>query len=209
MTAGPMTADENAAAALLGGVALLERAINYTFGSLRLVTAPALVHPTPCRDWNLGALLDHMNDSLAALYEAVTIGRVEPYPADPEMPVDDPVEPVAALRDRARRLLGAWSGASDSRQTISVFGSPLTAGIVTSTGAIEIAVHGWDVAEACGRSRPLPAALAEELLELVPLFVTGRDRPVRFAAPVEVSPLADPGDRLVAFLGRKIRQTGY
>jgi hypothetical protein len=32
--------------------------------------------------------------------------------------------------------------------------------------------------------------------------VAGRDRPVHFAPPVQVSPLAGPGDRLVAFLGR-------
>jgi hypothetical protein len=40
------------------------------------------------------------------------------------------------------------------------------------------------------------------MLELSPLFVTDADRPARFAAPIDVPPLAGPGDRLIAFLGR-------
>ena len=66
-----------------------------------------------------------------------------------------------------------------------------------------MAVHGWDVARACGRDRPVPPSLAEELLDLSPLFVSAADRPGRFAPPVDVPPLAGPGDRLVAFLGRR------
>jgi hypothetical protein len=73
---------------------------------------------------------------------------------------------------------------------------------VTSTGALEVAIHGWDVARSCGHRRPIPRSLAEEMLELSPLFITDADRPVRFAAPVDVPPLAGPADRLVAFLGR-------
>lgn len=192
-------ADERTTASLLDGVGLLERAITYTLGSLHLVTPEVLSHPTPCRDWDLRALLGHMNDSLAALHEAVDIGYLDLVPA-----VDggDPaVDPVAALRNRACRLLGAWANV-DSHEVVSVAGCPLTTGIVTGTGAVEIAVHGWDVAQACGRPRPLPASLAEELLPLSPLFVTDADRPVRFAAPVDVLPPAGPEDRLIAFLGR-------
>jgi uncharacterized protein (TIGR03086 family) len=73
---------------------------------------------------------------------------------------------------------------------------------VTSVGAVEIAVHGWDVAQACGHPRPIPPQLAKELLRLAPLLVTDADRPGRFAAPVAVPAHASPGDRLVAFLGR-------
>jgi uncharacterized protein (TIGR03086 family) len=191
--------DERATAALIGGIALLERAINYTLGSLQLVTPKDMSRPTPCRDWDLRALLAHMNDSLLALHEAINIGHVDVDVS----PVDNgsTVDLVASLRSRACQLLGAWAGA-DSDHMISVAGRPLTTGIVTSTGAIEIAVHGWDVARACGQHRPIPPSLAEEMLDLSPLLVADADRPTRFAAPVDVPPLAGPGDRLVAFLGR-------
>jgi uncharacterized protein (TIGR03086 family) len=190
--------DDRETAALIGGIGLLERAINYTLGSLHLVTPQALTRPTPCREWNLRTLLDHLGDSLLVLYEAIDIGRVG---LDPPGAERDP-DPVAAVRMRARRLLGAWTNAGDPGQSVSIAGSPLTACIVTSTGALEVAVHGWDVAQACGHNRPIPPLLAEEMLDLSPLFVTDADRPGRFAAPVAVPPLTGPGDRLVAFLGR-------
>lgn len=185
-------------AATIGGIALLERAITYTLGSLLMVTGRALRQPTPCRGWNLGDLLEHMNDSLAALTEAVDVGDVAM-----QLPVREPsaVDPVARLRDLACRLLGGWA-AADDRAAVSVGGCPVTTGIVTSAGALEVTVHGWDVAQACGRDRPIPPSLAAELLDLSPLFVTDADRPGRFGRPVEVSPLAGPADRLIAFLGR-------
>jgi uncharacterized protein (TIGR03086 family) len=191
--------DERAKAALIGAIALLERAINYTLGSLHVVTPRALSQPTPCQDWDLLTLLGHMNDSLMALHEATDSGTVD---LDASSNDGDPsVDPVATLRRRACRLLGGWANAH-SQDTISIAGCSLTTSIVTSIGAVEIAVHGWDVAEACGRHRPIPYALADEMLQLSPLFVTDADRPARFAAPIDVPPLAGPGDRLIAFLGR-------
>ena len=190
--------DERAAAALAGGLGLLERAITYTLGSLMLVPPEAMGRPTPCRDWDLRALLAHMDDSLVALHQAADVGLVDLEAFDDPRAAD----PVAALRNRACQLLGAWTSAGDQR-LVSVAGFALTAGIVSGTGAIEVAVHGWDVARACGRHRPVPPALAEELLELSPLFVSAADRPGRFAPPVDVPPWSGPGDRLVAFLGRR------
>jgi uncharacterized protein (TIGR03086 family) len=191
--------DDGTSAALIGGLALLERAINYALGSLHIVTPVALAQPTPCPDWHLRDLLGHMDDSLLALQEAIDIGYVDlDVPSDP---VGAAVDPVVSLRNRASQLLGAWANA-DGRQVISVAGQPLTAGILTSAGAIEIAVHGWDVARACGRHRPIPPSLAEEMLELSTLLVTDDDRPTRFAAPVAVAATADPSDRLIGFLGR-------
>ena len=190
--------DERAAAALAGGLGLLERAINYTLGSLLLVKPGAMGNPTPCAVWDLRTLLAHMNDSLLALHQAADVGLVD-LDAFEEAGTADP---VTTLRNRACQLLGAWIAAGDQRM-VSVAGVPLTAGIVGGTGAIEVAVHGWDVARACGRDRPVPSSLAEELLDLSPLFVSAADRPGRFAPPVDMPPLAGPGDRLVAFLGRR------
>lgn len=185
-------------ASLIGGVELLERAIGYTLGSLHLVTREAMSEPTPCPDWDLRALLAHMNDSLVALQEAVDIGHVD---LGVSQAVDPAVDPVAALRDRACALLGAWTNAGGTEE-VSIQDRPLTNSIVTSAGALEIAVHGWDVAQACGRSRPIPGPIAEELLPLAPLLVTEADRPGRFAAAIRASPSAVPGERLLAFLGR-------
>ena len=191
--------DERGTTALLGGVELLERAIGYTQGSLVLVRSDALDNATPCADWDLSGLLAHMTDSLVTLSEAAELGHVGLEPSEPTG--DFARDAVATLHRRACHLLGAWSQVDAPRQ-VSVGDRPLMGSVLTGTGALEIAVHGWDVAQACGQDRPIPAALAEDLLELAPLLVSDADRPDRFAAPVRISPLARPSDQLVAHLGR-------
>jgi uncharacterized protein (TIGR03086 family) len=183
--------------ALAGGVGLLERAINYTLGTLQAVTGAELAAPTPCRSWDLRALLGHLDESLAALHEAAVLGEVTLAVPAPRAPAD----PVAAVRDRASGLLGAWTGTRHTAATVG--GTGLTTAVLASAGALEIAVHGWDVARAVGRDRPLPPALAEEMLALTPYLVSEADRPVRFATPVAVSPRAPAGERLLGFLGRR------
>jgi uncharacterized protein (TIGR03086 family) len=186
---------------LRGGTAMLERAISYALGQLQTVTPGVLPCPTPCRDWDLGTLLAHMNDSLAALQEAMDLGNVgvEAGARAALVPArrDDP---AAAVRGRATRLLGSLAGRHEP--LVSVGGYPVPAGIVTSAGAVDIAVHGWDVARACGSGGPIPAPLAAEILEVSRLLVTAADRPARFGAPVRVLPQASVSDQLVAYLGR-------
>jgi uncharacterized protein (TIGR03086 family) len=185
---------------LTGGVGLLERAIGYALGSLHCVTPESLSAPTPCSEWDLRTLLHHMNDSLAALCEAIDDGSVA---IDPEGLSDNSAEdPVATFRHRAGQVLGAWVGAGDGDRTVTIGGCPLTAGIVATAGSVEIAVHSWDIYQACGQPHPIPHALATELLAISPIVVADVDRPSRFAAQVPVSAAESPSDRLIAFLGR-------
>jgi uncharacterized protein (TIGR03086 family) len=196
--------EDRAAAAPPGGVALLERAIGYTLGSLHLVTPEAMSRPSPCSGWDLRALLAHMDDALAALHEAAERARVGLDGPSPAGALGDGLDPVARLRVRGCRLLGAWSRADGSRR-ISIGGHPLPASVLTSAGALEVAVHGWDVARACGQRRPVPAALARQLLVIAPLLVTEADRGVRFASPVDLPSSAGSSDQLIAYLGRDPR----
>lgn len=195
---------ERGPAALVGGVAVLERSIAYLLGSLASVTPEALGRPTPCEHWDLYDLLDHLEDSLSALHEAVDGGRVTGIrPLDATRPGADEAI-IIRVRDRATRLLGGWANSGDA-SAVQVDGAPLTAPVVAGAGAIEVAVHGWDVSRARGPARAIPADLADELLDLSVLLVRRADRPGRFGRPVAVPPDAPPGDRLVAFLGRHPR----
>jgi uncharacterized protein (TIGR03086 family) len=185
-------------AALVGGVAVLERAVAYLLGCLVRVSPEALDRPTPCRHWDVYDLLGHLDDSMAALAEAVEVGRVDrlaPAPLTGDV--------IGGVRDRASRLLGGWTNAGGSA-AVRVAGAPITMPVVAGVGAIEITVHGWDVAAACGRPPVIPGELADELLDLAALLVRAWDRPARFAPPVRVSPGAEPGERLLAFLGRAL-----
>lgn len=185
----------------IDGVELLERAIGYALGAVTVVTPELLARPTPCRDWDLRALLHHVNDSLAALEDGIDARCVSLDPASGDQD-DRAGDPSGRFRERARRLLGALSRAGGNDRVVAIADLPLTAGILAGAGAIEIAVHGWDVWRACGYRRPVPDDLAVELLRIGPLLVSVGGRQLLFAAPVTVPAAAGPGDRLVAFLGR-------
>jgi uncharacterized protein (TIGR03086 family) len=192
------------AATLSGGVALLERALCYALGQLHAVTSADLARPTPCPEWDLRGLLVHMDDSLIALQEALDLAWVDTEgsgAADPTYgPADSAISLVGRLRGHASRLLGALAEAGEG--LVWVGGLPVPESIVTSAGAVDVAVHGWDVARACGQPQPIPERLATEMLEISPLLITCADRPALFAPPVPVPHLASASDRLVAYLGR-------
>jgi uncharacterized protein (TIGR03086 family) len=184
------------AAVLDEAPALLERAVGYTRTCLGLVTADRMSAPTPCPDWDLAALLRHMDDSLAAFTEAA-LGYVAPFgPAPAGIPVV-----IASLKARACALLAAWSADVDGA-VVSVAGRPVPREMMAAAGALEIAVHGWDVARACGEDRPLPDGLARCLLAVTPLLIADEDRPGRFAAAHAVPAGASASARLLGYLGR-------
>lgn len=184
------------------GVGWLERALGYALGSLQLVTTQALFWPTPCRAWDVAALLDHVDESLASLHEAVVVGHVGHLGREAGTNQEPEIDPVARLRTRACTLLGAAAG-SENTTVVSVGDEELPREMMYGVGALEVAVHGWDLALACGTHRPIPAELATALLPVASLVVTDDDRPARFAAPVEVPSSADEASRLLAFLGRR------
>jgi uncharacterized protein (TIGR03086 family) len=194
-----MAADHQTAS-LTQAVELLERSVNYTLGILPLANTSAMGLPSPCAGWDLWALLRHLTDSFAALEEAAECAQVA-LPRTP--PARSAASPglVTELQSRACALLGDWTGPGSLRE-VAIGGARLATDLVAYTGAVEVAVHGWDIAETCGHPRPIPQHLAADLLELAQLLVTDIDRPVRFAAPRPVRPQAGPGERLIAFLGR-------
>ena len=183
-----------------GAIGLLAGAISYALGACALIEPGEMALPTPCPDWNLGKLLGHLGDSIADLETVIRTGCLDlDHPPGPLDPAGD--DPVEAVRDRAAQLLCVSYAAPEcAERFVTIGGLPLPASLVTCTGAVEIAVHGWDVMAALGGGAPIPAALATRMLRLYPLIVVGREN--LFADPVEVPAEACPGDRLVGYLGR-------
>jgi uncharacterized protein (TIGR03086 family) len=183
-----------------GATGLLVGAIGYTLGVCALVGPGDMTLPTPCAEWDLGTLLAHLSASMADLETAIRTGTLS-LERPPDNAAGDPVE---TLRDQAAQLLCTVYGYDGAVRFVAVAGLPLPAGLVACTGAVEIAVHGWDVSAARSGARrlvpPIPDELATRMLRVCPLVVAGREG--LFAGPVEVPAQASPGDRLVGFLGR-------
>ena len=201
-----------------GAAGLLAGAISYMLGVCAPIGPGEMTLPTPCADWDLAMLLGHLCQSMADLETVLRTGQLgleEPASAGGDL--------VEVLRDRAAQLLCAGYCFGGPERFVAVGGLPMPAGLVACTGAVEIAVHGWDVStararagrdsagrhsadckgadgEGDARGTPIPAGLAARMLRLSPLLVAAREG--LFAAPVEVPAQASPGDRLVGYLGR-------
>jgi uncharacterized protein (TIGR03086 family) len=182
-----------------GLAGLLEPAISYARTAVQSVTPELLTRPTPCGGWDLRMLLRHASESLAAFREGIDAGCVGLIPAADD--VDPAADPVQVFAERASGLLSAWASA-DTDQAIAIADRGLPLDVMAGAGALEFAVHGWDVSRACGQRRPIPPDLAADLLAIAPLLVPGTGRHPLFAAPVAVPPTAGPSDQLAAFLGR-------
>jgi uncharacterized protein (TIGR03086 family) len=193
--------------ALTGAPGLLEHAAGYTLEAAALVTPRLLPQATPCAGWDLRALMLHVSDSLGVLAEALRSGQVGLGASPAHEPIAD-ADPLACLRHRARDLLGACAAAGAEERLVAIGDRELTVNLVAATGAIEVAVHGWDISAACGVHRPVPPGLAAALLPVAPLLIPRATRAGLFADPVAVPEPACSGDRLVAFLGRQPRPGG-
>ena len=185
-----------------GATALLAGAVRYALRVCALVKQAELAAPTPCVEWDIGALLWHLGESVADLETCLRTGSLDDPGREAWLFGDaeaGPASPLGVLRDRAAGLLWACYHGPAERFVV-VGGLPLPAGIVACTGAVEIAVHGWDVSAALGRGGTIPPGLATRLLALCPLLAASREG--LFAPAVPVSPEASPGDRLLCYLGR-------
>ena len=193
--------------ALTAAPGLLRHAVSYALAGAAHATPQLLPLATPCEGWDLRTLLLHVSDSLGVLAEALRAGQVGPGPPPAHEPTTE-ADPVACLRRQARDLLGACAAASAEERLVAIADRELTESMVTAAGAIEIAVHGWDISAACGIHRPVPPGLAAALLPIAPLLIPRESRAGLFADPVPVPEPARSGDRLVAFLGRRPRPDG-
>lgn len=183
---------------LPSSVAVLDSAVAYTHSRLPLARTSPLSLPTPCRDWDLGQLLTHMDESLVALAEAAELGRVvvDPQPLPP-----GPDELVDRIVQRACRTSAAWHQRVTSAP-MCVGDLALGRDTIALVGALEIAVHGWDIAVATGQDPRLPEDLAVRLYDVALAVVPPDERGRRFADEVPVSFSAPSGTRLLAHLGR-------
>jgi uncharacterized protein (TIGR03086 family) len=185
----------------------LAAALRYAIGAVAPVTGRELTAPTPCLAWDLQALLAHACDSVGAVTEGLCAGRVRLDPPVPERAAADPAgNPAAAFARRAGLLLARCEESRPrpdrAAADVLIAGCPIRADLLCTVGAIEIAVHGWDVSQACGARRPIPEPLAAGLLLAAAELICPDERAPQFALPRSVPATASASDRLVAFLGR-------
>lgn len=177
-------------------LAVLDAALTWTCGALQLARTADPELATPCAEWDLRLLLTHMDDSLAALGEAARVGHVDVRP-----PADDgscaPL--VARVSRRATATRAAW-GARVTSAPVRIAELNLGRDTLALVGAVEVLVHGWDVARTVDGPFTLPEDLAAKLLPVARVLVGERSH--RFAPALSAPESATNGELLLAHLGR-------
>jgi uncharacterized protein (TIGR03086 family) len=179
--------------------ALLERAVKATTAVLRQVSADAYDRPTPCPDWTVRALVNHMVGG--SRYFAASAAGEEPSFSlfAGEQPGD--TEAATVYEDHGRAAVTAWRtpGATDRRATLPSGGEGPR---VFDMHLLECHLHGWDLATALGVDRTLDPGVAQAAYEAWHGTVPPEVRGMIFGPEVPVAPDAPIGDRLAAYLGR-------
>jgi len=156
--------------------------------------------PTPCEEYDVGALVDHLVGWLL-LFEARCDGRA--YEADPARHRCGP-DPAGEFRAASAGLVAGWEKYGFDREIALTGESGLPAAMVFDMALMEFTVHGWDLAMATGRPVPFTEREAAEVLAraeatLPPQY---RGEGMAFGPIVPVAEDAPAVDRLAGFLGR-------
>jgi uncharacterized protein (TIGR03086 family) len=149
---------------------------------------------TPCREFDVAELTDHLMNSIT------TIGRAAGAEF-PERDRDDSVERQVILA--ARPALDAWHRRGlDS--TVSLGPNEAPASVMAGVLSIEFLVHAWDYAMATGRKVDAPDSLSDYVMGLAQRIITPQGRAnIGFDDPIDVAADAGALDRLIAYTGRK------
>lgn len=145
--------------------------------------------PTPCSEWDVRAVVDHLIKGNATLVGALGAGDGE----------------TADYQEVAARLLEAFRqpGALDRMVTVSAGTVP--AAFALHLRLTEQLVHGWDIARATGQKTDFPEELAEEEFRFSERAVAQLPpdrKPFKPSRPAPEN--ASTIDRLAALLGRDI-----
>jgi uncharacterized protein (TIGR03086 family) len=174
-------------------LASAEAALSALQHVLHPISRDELSKSTPCSEYDVMRLTDHLMNSITLLGGAA---GAEP----PERNSEDSVERqiVAA----ARPALDAWHrrGLTD---TVTIGTNEIPATFAVSILSVEFLVHGWDYATATTRPINVAESLADYVLGLAHKVITPEGRAtVGFDDPVAVPDDAPALDRLIAFTGR-------
>ena len=146
---------------------------------------------TPCDEWDVRTLMNHMLDTQNYFMGSARGEKVPlPSPQPPELLGDDPAADFALTR----------------KEMLSTFGQE---GVIEKTGpSLGIAfsdqlVHGWDLAKATGQDTTMPEGLPEAAYEMIHGRFTDEQRKGLFKPEVAVPQNASAQDKLLAYTGRK------
>lgn len=188
----------------LGVLDLLEGACEWTGTKIAGTKPEQWTLPTPCDDWDVRLLLDHIIVS-GDLFAIVARGEFVSFEAwqRPAMFTDDPLGAYEATK---RDLLESFRRPGVlERALLSTVGRAPGADQATRIAVGHMA-HGWDLAKATGQDTTMPPELAETALERITGMIPDAARApsgMGYKPVVPTDADATAQDKLIAYLGRQ------
>lgn len=185
------------------GHSLIAMAAAPTVATVRAIRSDQLGAPTPCREYDVRALINHLLFWGPSL-EGAARKQAVPPPAASEQDVDlaggEWADAVVAQIDR---LVAAWSEL-DAWEGTTWMGGPTELPAPTIGGMVlgELVVHGWDLARATGQEPRWNDGVLKYLhREVEQTAEQGRQMGV-YGDPVQVPATAAVLDRTLGLTGR-------
>jgi uncharacterized protein (TIGR03086 family) len=184
-------------------VDMLERACDITDRIMRGVQPEQLGDPTPCTDWTVRELMEHIVASTDFFADAAEYGAVAEDRSWSEYASE---ELLPAYRHHADRLVAAFRVPGVMDRPMVILAGPPTADFCIQIAISERFVHAWDLAAATGQPLGDDGADIAEALLASPEYLSVNSE-VRMNTPPPLGPeLTVEGggavEHLVAFLGR-------
>jgi uncharacterized protein (TIGR03086 family) len=158
---------------------------------LRRLTDDDLARPSPCLQYTVGEVGQHLVRSMVLL--ASVAGEQLGSPAAGPLEGQVTATAQAALAAWRRRGLGG---------SVAVGRSAVPARLAVEIIPLELLVHGWDIARATGSQIDIAPEVAGYVLGRARELITEDKRGRSFAAEVPAGPTATSLERLIAFTGR-------
>ncbi|MFJ6777943.1 TIGR03086 family metal-binding protein [Streptomyces yangpuensis] len=159
--------------------------------------------PTPCTEWTVRDLVNHVTGEQLWIPPLITEGRTVEELGDAfsgDVLGDDPV----AAWDRASGAAHAAFAASGAlERTVQLSYGPARGSAYCSELTADCVVHTWDLCRGIGADDRLPDTLVEFSIKEVMPYADGLAASGMYAEPVEVPAGADAQTRLLAMVGRK------
>ena len=169
---------------------------------LRLVAADEWERPTPCDEWDIRALVNHVigaNHRYTMLLHGASAEAVNATRSVDHLGND----PVDSFVSSAAELTAAFGENRALARIVHHPSGDRSGADLVGMRVLDAAVHGWDLARAIGADETLEPNVVEFVLALSPEFERSRQQGV-FSAPVgDASPDASPQASLLRLLGRR------
>jgi uncharacterized protein (TIGR03086 family) len=177
------------------------RAVERTRPVVAGIKRDQLSDPTPCSDWDVRTLFNHLIGGFVTFGSAAE-GRAVDLASPDDHAAGDLVEVYDQTSSEARAAFAA-PGALEREFTLTSGKTP--GSVVLGLALADAVVHGWDLARATGQEIVIDDDIGEALYGMTSSMMQPNGSYPRgdsFADPVEVGPDATSGEKLLAYLGR-------